>query len=428
METINRKLAPKHHATTHFEINEAQTHQLQSGVNVCAIVDGNHDVLKIDFVYNGGVRNEPQRGVSKAAITLLPEGTSRMKAEEIAEKLDFYGAYLQTNHTRDESVLSLYCLPKHLASCLSIVKEVLLEAQYPEIELNTYKQNGIQSLTVNEQKTTFLARRRFNELMWGKDKPYGSAVNQNDIENISRETLLSFSRNVYACLPRHIFVGGNVSHETLALLDALFDKSFGKANVLQPVSIEPRLFANEKTYVEKAGANQVSIRIGKQTIGRTHADFRELSVVNMILGGYFGSRLMSNIREEKGLTYGIYSSIETQFDGASFCISVELNKENVDLGLAEIRKELARLRTQPIADDELTVVRNYFIGSFLRGFDGVFSLMSFAKNVVDYNLGYQYYYDFINVINNVDAARVMQLAERYLHEDSMAVVISGDYT
>jgi zinc protease len=426
--TLNRTLAPVHHPTTRFFIKEAVKSTLSCGVDLYSIHDSSNEVLRIDFVYSGGVRNEPEKGISKAAITLLPEGTSEFSAEEIAEKLDSYGAYLQTNHTRDEGVVSLYCLPKHLNACLTILKTVLLDAQYPENEISTYINNSLQSLAVNEQKTSFLASRAFAEKLWGVDSAYGSSVNQNIIQNISRETLIKHSREVYAGLPTSIFVAGFVSHETIGLINNFFDVSFSSAVPLKPVILSEQVFTYSENWVDKTGAAQASIRMGKQIIGRNHPDFRELSFVNMLLGGYFGSRLMSNIREEKGLTYGIYSSLQPQFNACSFGISVELNKENVSLGLAEIKHELMRLRTEPIDNEELNVVKNYYLGSFLRGFDGVFSLLSFAKNIVDYNLSYEYYYGFLNVIKDINAERIVQLAEQYLHEDTMIAVIAGERT
>jgi predicted Zn-dependent peptidase len=150
-----------------------------------------------------------------------------------------------------------------------------------------------------------------------------------------------------------------------------------------------------------------------------------MTVVNMLLGGYFGSRLMKNIREEKGLTYGIYSSIEPLFYGSAFSISVELNNELIGVGVEEIFKELEKLRSTLVSENELEVVRNYYLGSFLRGFDGVFSLASYCKTLIDYNLDYTYYYDYLNVINNITPERIMDLSKKYLNPTDMSVVIAG---
>jgi predicted Zn-dependent peptidase len=239
---------------------------------------------------------------------------------------------------------------------------------------------------------------------------------------------MSFSREVYAALPKYVIIAGYVSHETIQLIGAFFEQGFGNSKSIGLVEVKPVSNCGDIIWVSKSNASQASIRIGKQIIGREHPDFRELSVVNMLLGGYFGSRLMSNIREEKGLTYGIYSSIQPQFDACSFGIAVELNKENVGLGIEEIRNELKRLRTEPVEQDELNVVKNYYLGSFLRGFDGVFSLVSFAKNIIDYNLSYEYYYGFLDVIKDINSQRVMQLADKYLHEDSMITIVAGERT
>ena len=422
---LNRNTAPANSKINHFFVNEAERYILSQGTTVYCVKDNTCDVLRVEFFYSAGIIHQKQRGQAIAAASLLPEGTSQKTAEEIAKSLDFYGAYLQTSANRDESCISLYCLPKHLNNCLTELREILQDASYPESELSVYQSNALQTLQINEEKTAYLAKRAFNKAIYGESFHYGSSVNQQDINNISRETLITFSQAKFKRLPKYVIVSGNIGQEITQHLEYLF-KGFESCELIDtPKNIMSDIYEPSKLFVEKNNATQSSVKIGKRFFNRENSDYREMTVVNMLLGGYFGSRLMKNIREEKGLTYGIYSSIEPLFYGSAFSISVELNNDLVGVGIEEIFKELEVLRSSLVSEKELEVVKNYYLGSFLRGFDGVFSLASYCKTLIDYNLDYTYYYDYLSVINNITPERIMDLSKKYLNPADMSVVIAG---
>ena len=422
---LNRSSVPANSKINHFFVNEAEKYILSQGTAVYCVKDNSCDVLRVEFFYSGGVIHQQRKGQAIAAANLLPEGTSHKTAEEIAKSLDFFGAYLQTSANRDESSVTLYCLPKHLKNCFIELREILQDACYPETEVSVYQSNALQTLEINEEKTAYLAKRAFNKAIYGEEFPYGSSVNQQDINNISRETLLEFSRAKFKRLPKYIIISGNVSQELIQQLELLFSGFEPHELIASPQNNVSNIYQPSRLFVEKKNATQSSVKIGKRFINRENNDYREMTVVNMLLGGYFGSRLMKNIREEKGLTYGIYSSIEPLFYGSAFSISVELNNELIGVGVEEIFKELEKLRSTLVSENELEVVRNYYLGSFLRGFDGVFSLASYCKTLIDYNLDYTYYYDYLNVINNITPERIMDLSKKYLNPTDMSVVIAG---
>ena len=422
----NRTETPAFKNIDSFSIKEYQLKRLDSGLDIYLIEDPTSDVLKVDFFYNGGVRSEPANGIANAAASLLTEGTSKMSAEEIANAFDFYGAFIQASANKDESQVTIYCLPKFFKQCSILLKDILIDAQYPEKEIYIYKNNATQSLIVKEKKTSFLSKRRYSNLLFGHNNSYGRSVNQEDIKNISRETILAFGKNVYSARPVYVMAAGKIPDGFVEDIDVLF-RGLAEAFVSNIKFEEPITLGTSENlnWVEVPGANQCSIRMGKLTINRSHKDFRELTVVNLFLGGFFGSRLMKNIREEKGLTYGIYSDIDPKQKATSFNISVELNKDSVMIGIEEIRKELKRLRETPATIYDLDIAKNYYLGSFLRGFDGVFSLSNFAKTIIDYKLNYEYYSGYLNVIQSLTPERVQQLASEYLHEDSMITVVAG---
>jgi predicted Zn-dependent peptidase len=423
MITLDRKSAPQALPITRFSIREGEKTAL-AGVPIYYVNDAQNDVLKLDFYYNCGVKHQPANGVANATIQLLPEGTKLHTSEEIAIMLDSQGAYLQTQSNRDEGVITLYCVPRFLSVCVDIIIELIESANYPENEVDIYRENTLQQLLVSEQKTSYLARKAFNAAVFGSQNYYGSAVNQQDILNISRETLYAFYQNVLSKKPKYVLAAGhvtpNVLKETERLLVGLSAAESPKTN-----ATIIHTFLPETIWVEKPDAVQCSIRMGKPLFNRKHPDYRELSIVNMILGGYFGSRLMKNIREEKGLTYGIYASVDPYFDAGAFYIGAEVNAILVDQVLEETRKEILRMINEPIGKDELDTVKSYYLGSFIRGFDGVFSLASYYKSLIDFDLTYEYYYGYLDVINNINSQRIMELAHWYLHPDTMCTVIAG---
>jgi predicted Zn-dependent peptidase len=184
-------------------------------------------------------------------------------------------------------------------------------------------------------------------------------------------------------------------------------------------------FVKETIYLEKENSVQSAIRIGKKLFNRNNPDFREMQLLNLILGGYFGSRLMKNIREEKGLTYGIYSAIESYPNDACWYIDTEINNDLCELGVEEIYKEVKLIRTVKICEDELRTAKNYLLGSFLRSIDGPFSLADRFKILKDYNLNYSYFYEYIEIIKKSTADNLIILANKYLNEETFTKVIVG---
>ena len=419
----SRHIAPDSEEIKNIKIIEGKTLQLQNGINVHYINAGTADVIRLDLTCDGGIRRQNQNAIASAVSSMLKEGTATKTAEQIADELDFYGAYLQTHCTPDDSVISLYCLKKYYSACVPYVIDILNESVFPEIELEIYTRNTIQRLLVNKQRNSFLVRRLFQSSVFGDHNPYGTFSEPGDYENISRETLLSFFNAHYKNKVQYILLSGSIDDSILTLSENLFSG-------LQPASsIKERVLSsgqnNANIFCDKPDSFQSAIRIGRKLFNRTHPDYRKLQILNLVLGGYFGSRLMKNIREEKGLTYGIHSALESYLGDGAFYIETEINNELREEGLREIYKEIALLRDVLIDDTELSGAKNYLLGSFLRSIDGPFSLADRHKILVDYGLNYDYYYEFIDLINQISAQELRELANQYLQEKDLSEIIVG---
>jgi len=302
--------------------------------------------------------------------------------------------------------------------------------------LDIHLKNKKQQFHVNNQKVANVARKHFSELIFGEKHPYGINVKESDFDNINRNYLNEFYHQFYRANSCKIILSGKVEETIFPLLDEHFggndwsesstklsdaDKQKYLNNVLLPISTSPQ----REHIITRDDAMQSAIRIGKILFNKTHPDFQTLQILNTVFGGYFGSRLMSNIREDKGYTYGIGSGIVSLKNSGYFFISTEVGVEVCKSAIDEIYFEMQRLREELISDEELSLVKNYLLGGFLRSIDGPFAMADRFKGVMEYGLNYDYYDKYVATIRSVSASQLRDLANLYFDKQSMTELVVG---
>ncbi len=423
---VNRSIAPPFGEISAFSFLPVEK-ELADNLVPCFFVNGGtEDVLRIDFVFDAGSRLQNKTCQAVAVSNLITEGTINKTSAEIAEMFDSLGAFTQSSCSADDSVFTLYCLNKHLKKCLELVLEVLNFASFPEKELDIYRSTQIQRLQVNEQKTSYQSRKSFFAAIFGKDHPYGRSATMQAYNDLTRSDLLSFFTANYGKSSLKVIGSGKINSEERNLIHSLINRLNSLPGKKENFSaISSASSADKKIFIQKDGSIQSSIKIGRKLFNRTDPDYRPFQLLNLILGGYFGSRLMKNIREEKGLTYGIYSSVESYLDGGSFYISTDVNNDLRDTAVNEIYKELEKIMNEPIPENELTTAKNYLLGSFLRSLDGAFAQSERVKLLSDYGLEMSYYTEFISIIKTTSSKTLMLLANKYLNRKDLYEVICG---
>jgi zinc protease len=418
---LNRKLAPPFNKSTAFDLLSPQKQTLKNGAEIYFVSGGNQEVIRIELVFNAGRWFEQTSGASYFSANLLSKGTSDKTSFEIAQAFDRYGAHLEVSPGLDVVSVSLFVLNKNADITLSLLLELLTASIFPEKEIEQIKSIYLQNLKVNNEKTSYQASKLIRKNLFGEVYPYGKELEENDVTSISRDQLIAHYNSFFKDIT--IFVSGKVT-----------DKN--KDHINHTLSTVPFLKVAEKIIycpdlgkisqrIEKEGSIQSSIRMGKRTIDRKHKDYADVLLLNHILGGYFGSRLMKNIREEKGLTYGIYSSLNILKHNGYLVIGADVNKENLDLTFDEIRKELKRLRTEKIDQEELDTARNHFIGSLQSEITTPFAHADKIKNIVMFNLSDQYYQNLINRMDAVSSSELLRIANDHFSEDSFTEVAVG---
>ncbi len=425
--TLQRKIAPPFKAIDHIHLIQPEHIKLDNGCNIFSFNSGDQELLRIEWIFNNLHFNLAKPLLNVAVNTMLTEGTSRRSASGIADQIDFYGGFLQVEYSYDNSEAVLYTLNKHLAKTLPVMKDIISDSVFPENELETFIRNQQQKLQVSLQKNDVVARRKFNKAIYG-DTIYGLGADFDDYKTLHRDDMLEHFRQMYQPSNCTILVAGKVDNDALELIKTAFGSEWSnysvKADTTQP-ELKP---ASEHFYfVEKAEALQSAIRMGLPMVNRTHPDFPALQVLNTVLGGYFGSRLMNNIREDKGYTYGIGSGLSSLTKGGAMFVATEVGADVCRDAVNEIEKEINLLKTELISDEELSLVQNYMMGSLLGSLENVFSHSDKFKSLYFSGLGYEYYDRYTEVVKTITAPELLQLANKYLDLDKFYKVIVGKY-
>lgn len=408
-----------------FKIPDYDIYYLDNGIPCYILKIDDPDIIKLEIIYNAGRIYEKYRAIAKSTASLLKEGTSNMSSSKIAETIDYYGASISTGANMDTSVIQLYALGKYFDKLIPVIHEIVTEAVFPEDEIEKFKRRNIDSLKIELSKNEVLAYRHFTEKIFGKEHPYGYNTTKEDYLNISREKLLDHFHSFFIPDNMKIFMTGKIDKEKLDILNKTFgsipvDTNDHKNKIIPVANSQTGKFKYENKRI-----HQTSIRIGKRLFNRNHPDYPGMYFLNTILGGYFGSRLSENIREDKGYTYGIYSTIDMMLKDGYFMISTDVGNEYLENTLKEIYKEIDLLRTTPVSDEEMQLVKNYIKGNFLSMVNGPLHSINLIKTIQLSGLNNNFFTDFLREIDNIDTKQVMNFAKKYLDPDSFTEVLVG---
>ena len=421
----DRKKAPVIVDAVDFQLKlkPYQKFVLDNGVEVYTIDAGAEEVMAIEWVFNAGNCQEDQNLVAATANFLLRNGTAKRSAFEINDHFEYYGSYLNRSCFNETATITLHCLTKHIGELLPVVKELITDSIMPQEELAIYQQNMKQRLKVSLKKSDFVAGRLIDVYLYGEKHPYGKFSSAEDFDALQRDQLLEFYKKYYQQGKLIMFIAGKLPSN----LEQLLNQHFGDLPN-NPIKIKetPIIQATEKKVrvTNDAKGVQGSIRMARPFPNRHHPDFIKAQVLNTLFGGFFGSRLMSNIREDKGYTYGIHSNLQNHIQHSAWMISTEAGKEVCEAAITEVYKEMKDLRDELVGEEELLLVKNYLIGGILGDLDGPFHIIGRWKNIILNGLEEQYFYNSINTIKTISAEELQSLAQKYLQpEDFYELVV-----
>ena len=417
---LDRKIFPTIEEAVHFDLQlkNCDRFTLDNKVPVYAMNAGAQDVVMVEWVFDAGNWYDKQPMVAATTNFLIKNGTTSKSAYQINDFFEFHGAYLNRSCYNETASITLHCLSKHLETLLPVVREIIETSIFPAEELAIYIQNQKQRLSVNLQKCDFIANRLIDEYLFGINHPYGTYSNAEDYDALNTDLLKAFYKQYYLNGSCKIFVAGKMPTG----YESMLNKAFGTLplHADTPVVVEhPIVTAAQKKVeiINDENGVQGAIRMARPFPNRHHPDFQKAHVLNTLFGGFFGSRLMSNIREDKGYTYGIHSYFQNHVHASAWMISTEAGRDVCAATITEVLKEMELLRNELVDMEELNLVRNYMIGSLLGDLDGPFQLIGRWKNYVLNGLDENYFYKSIETIKSVTPQELQRLANTYLQPD-----------
>lgn len=427
---LHREKAPDFHTIKKLSVLVPERVVAKNGIPIYLFPIQDQEIVKVDFVFDAGNFIQSQSPLTPlSTLAMLQEGSLTQSGEQIAERLDFLGSYMYTQSTKDASIISVCCLEKYLAETIKIVADFITTPTFPDDNFQTHIRKREERYKVDNERVEIVSQRKMNAILFGETHPYGQNASLSDFSNLSIAELQSFYSKNYVSENCSIVVCGNPkSSEIKNLIEMLKHNDIQKKSKKIKENTDWTLHSNEqrKYYIEKENAVQSSINIGKIVVNRNHQDFVQLQVLNTILGGYFGSRLMSNVREDKGFTYGIGSGIISYKKAGYFLITTRVGKNVVEPALEAIYYEMKKLRENLVPQEELEMVKTYMLSTLVRNFDGALATSEMFRNTIGYDLEFETYsQNYWRTIQHIKSEKLIDLANKYFTEDSMYEVVVG---
>ena len=418
---MDRSIAPE--IKNQIELTKLSVQkEIVNGVEVNYVNGGSAPLLKLELVYNAGSKYQSQPLVASLAFDILRDGSKKINGKAFKEAINGLGVYYGMDVSKDFGTLSFFVLERNLNALLDLIKEVITHPNLPEEEFNRLLQKEKNDFLVDSEKTSFLARQRFAEVLFNESE-YGKVAHYKDFDDIDYQMSKSFVYDYIVNAPFKLLVSGSISIDSKVLftnfLESLTITSKGTKKEAKKCNPKKELHTISKD------SEQCSVMLGKLLPGKTHTDYHQISITNALLGGYFGSRLMQNIREDKGWTYGIHSTIINYEEATSLVISADVLQDKGDDTLKEIKKEINTLQHELISEKELDILKNYLKGNLLKGFDGAFEQIDRFFSVDSFGLDWSYYDDYIKTLETITPKEIQKISNQYLNWDDFVFVKVG---
>ncbi len=413
----------KNNTVMDISLQNAKCRTLSNGVKLYTLSGDEFEVLRVSFIFEAGSVVQDRPFSATATANMMYEGSRDMDSREIAEKLDYFGSYFDVNIDRDYVYINFCSLSKFVKPTLEVAEQIILHPTFPEEELATYRAKRKQRLRVERQKVETRAREEFAKSLFGEAHPYGESYSENEYDNLTREDLLYIYDNFYTAERVFVVCSGRVGDEELELVSKIASQLPNRSESKRrefPEAVQRRYHL-----VEKTDAVQSSIRVGRLLFDRLHPDFIGMQVLATALGGYFGSRLMRTLREERGYTYGVMSAMVNFAKAGYFAIATQVGVEVVEETLQLITAEIEMLRTELIPEDELDMVKRIMKGEMLRILDGPFGVADVTIENILCGRDNDAIAENVAKIDSLTAEELQALAQKYLNPEEMVTVVSG---
>ncbi len=423
---INMPSIPKIKRITNIQFPSYESKVLSNNVPIYIVHDDTLPIVKLEVVFLGGRISEKQISVSRITAGMMNESTESKSAQKIDEIIDFYGGRMGISSNMDTMTASLFCLKKHFESLVDLFGEMLSQPKFDKNELEVYIKNQKQRLQLSLEENDVIAYREMTANIFGKEHSYGYNSSLENYDALRIEHLRAYYHDNFVKENCFVVASGNIGEREYQLIErVLGDALFSNPNFKKPSYQKVKDNDPQQIFIERPTSVQTAIRVGMRTFPKHHIDYTGFYYLNTILGGYFGARLMQNIRERKGYTYNIFSSLNTMVYDGFFSIGCEVGNAQRDATMKEIFFEIDRLNHELVTEKELSLVQNYLMGEILKWIDGVYHTSDMIKHLVIHNQPISYFEKFVYDLQQISISDLQQIAQKYFKKAQFHTVMVG---
>lgn len=420
----DRSRAPEFVIPADFELVSPQVRSLSGARKLYFIPTPGLQAVKLEVVGKSQRLTLPLNKslIPSFTLQMLTEGTKEKTETELSEFFDFHASEVHPLISFSHEGLSLLTTKKHLFEVIPVFMTLFDQAVFPEGSLEKRKSQRKLSIKLEHEKSSSRASQLFRKALFGKDHPFGQEITEDHVDQVNSSDLINYYQTKLWA-DTEFFLCGDLDESELSSLEAVLDQSPYRSSHQEAAPPVPE--APSSCIEDRPGALQSSIRIGNWSISKSHPDFMALSVFNTVLGGYFGSRLIKNIREDKGHTYGIHSALSEIGDFNYWVISADVQKAHRQEVIQEIYKEIRLLAAEEVSLQELEVIRNYLIGQMLSRFSSSFDLMDRFRSVHHSGLDFDFYLKKLSFLRSFTAEDIRVIGEKYFSNPPFIEVVVG---
>ena len=423
---LDRSISPQISSFTDLKFDYPSFVTLSNGVKLYVLNNGDQDVNRFEVMYRGGLLEETKPLQAFALASMLIHGSEEYLSQDVAEILDYNGSQLSATNHDNFTHISLNSLNKNFNTVLPVLKSILNAPSIPEREYEVLCSQVKSAYHTARQRVKYLAQMAGRKLYFGESHPFSHMICDDDVDNLTIEDIKSFHRNFYKPQNCVLLLSGKVGDEEISLINKCFGQEPSDDDISEFVDYERQPSSKKTLVVDKEGAFNSSVYMLHEAVPRNHPDYIKLRILVTALGGYFGSRLMQNIREDKGYTYGINAMLVGRRSGAKIVITSECDTAYTYLLIDEVEKEIRKLHDKPIDEDELDIVKNYMLSDLAKTLDSPFSMASCVSSNILFSTGEDYFNRQVAEITKITAKELQEVANKYLDVNKFYIAIAGD--
>lgn len=424
---LNRSIAPKVCGYNQLSLPTVRSSRLDNGIPL-TIYDSSDslDVNRLSLMWDGGMCESQNASIASLSADMLREGSQCRSGAEIAEVLEFNGSWLKTTVSSHHTNLVLYSLNSKIDQVFPLLNEIVTVPSYPERETAVLREKMVARARVDMEKVEYHCALSNRKMICGANHPLSICLSPEELALITTNDLREHHSRIFVPAGLGIYLSGRISPK----IEDKINDVFGQVQISRPaqsLNVIPFQHSNEKLCVVKCeGALQSALKLTIPTINRNHEDYLDLRLVVAALGGYFGSRLMTNIREDKGYTYGVSASLLGYREGGIVNIDTQCDNKYVYPLIEEIKKEITLLKNEGVNGDELSRLQNYIMTSLVAMLDSPFTIIEFYETLKLIGLSSDYFKQQVQAVKNITSERIAQIASQYLNLENMYISIAGD--